>query len=115
MAATPATRKTVNSGRAGPAKSPGIATITAEPARPNSTSATSRVERVLAPGFSMSASQHATSVARQHFSNSAFAGSGPGRLADKLTSPIPHPARGFQSGADAFELSFEIVQEFGGA
>src|ERR687898_144589 len=49
MAATPATRKTVNSGRTGPAKSPGTATITAEPARPKSTSATVRVERLLVP------------------------------------------------------------------
>src|SRR5688500_5181693 len=49
MAATQATRKTVNSGRTGPAKSPGTATITAEPARPKSTSATVRVERLLAP------------------------------------------------------------------
>src|SRR5918998_6435217 len=27
----------------------------------------------------------------------------------------PHPARGLQGGADAFELRFELVQHFGGA
>src|SRR5829696_10302631 len=56
MAATPATRKTVNSGRTGPAKSPGTATITAEPAKPNSASATARVERLLAPVVTSSTS-----------------------------------------------------------
>src|SRR5829696_8083675 len=83
MAAIPATRKTVNSGRTGPAKSVGTATITAEPARPKSTSATVRVERLLAPGDTSS------------------------------TSSIRRDC-GFQGGADAFELRFELVQQLGG-
>src|SRR5215208_1682211 len=49
MDATPATRKTVNSGCTGPAKSPVTATIAPEPAKTNSASATARVERLLAP------------------------------------------------------------------
>src|ERR687898_1394303 len=48
--------KPVNSGRTGPSKSPGTATITAEPAKPNSASATARVERLLAPVVTSSTS-----------------------------------------------------------
>src|SRR5918912_570326 len=84
MAATPTTRKTVNSGHTGPAKSLGTAAITAEPARPKSTSATVRLERLLAPVDTPS------------------------------TSSIRRDC-GFQGGADAFELRFELVQQLGGA
>src|SRR5215210_8820691 len=117
MAATPATRKTVNSGRTGPAESTGTAIITTEPARPKSTSATVRVDKSFAPVFSISACQlsHGQVIAdmpRRRRSRRAEMLTSEARRAKRaelLTSVILHPARGFQGGADAFELCFELV------
>ena len=105
----------MNPGPRGPIENLGTITITTEPASPKSASAIIKVEVFLAPVFSISACQHFSRSA-SCFPTTPLMPETCSLKPGLRSKPLLLRCDGrFEHWADAFELCFELVQEFGGA